>query len=346
MTVIEIVLLVLGLIAFVVSFFISERDNDKSDEKISKEKIEELVEDEYNSTKVRLQNMVDETVSYSIEKTERSLERITNEKIMALGEYSDTILNQISTNHQETVFMHDMLINTKEELLASVSKASKDANEANRNATEALSMSLKAMEGAEKAGVISHNAESRAVVAEEKMISARKAIIGDAESMQDTNMNNTASGMDEAYSQGAIEEYVPDNGYAEEYIVAEEVDDNIAGDYDTKMDNADEMAYEDNVVSNSEPGVETIQMALKKATKDAKSGKNNSQKAGHMSIKDELAEKTGKSKHGGKSGKKKDNNNEQILKLHKMGKTNMEIAKQLGLGVGEVKLVIDLYENR
>ncbi len=37
--------------------------------------------------------------------------------------------------------------------------------------------------------------------------------------------------------------------------------------------------------------------------------------------------------------------NEQILTLHKQGKSTVAIAKELGLGVGEVKLVIDLYKN-
>ncbi len=39
------------------------------------------------------------------------------------------------------------------------------------------------------------------------------------------------------------------------------------------------------------------------------------------------------------------NHNEKILALHNEGKSNVAIAKQLGLGVGEVKLVIDLYQQ-
>ena len=45
---------------------------------------------------------------------------------------------------------------------------------------------------------------------------------------------------------------------------------------------------------------------------------------------------------GSETGK---NNNEKILQLHKAGKSNMAIAKELGLGVGEVKLVIDLFQG-
>ena len=39
------------------------------------------------------------------------------------------------------------------------------------------------------------------------------------------------------------------------------------------------------------------------------------------------------------------NNNEEILALHREGKSNMAIARELGLGIGEVKLVIDLYKG-
>ena len=39
------------------------------------------------------------------------------------------------------------------------------------------------------------------------------------------------------------------------------------------------------------------------------------------------------------------NNNDRILTLYSEGKSNKEIAKQLSLGVGEVKLVIDLYNS-
>lgn len=43
--------------------------------------------------------------------------------------------------------------------------------------------------------------------------------------------------------------------------------------------------------------------------------------------------------------KENENSNDIILELHKNGNSIIEIAKQLGLGVGEVKLVIDLYQG-
>ena len=39
------------------------------------------------------------------------------------------------------------------------------------------------------------------------------------------------------------------------------------------------------------------------------------------------------------------NRNEKVRAMHRDGITNVEIAKSLGMGVGEVNLIIDLYES-
>ncbi len=41
----------------------------------------------------------------------------------------------------------------------------------------------------------------------------------------------------------------------------------------------------------------------------------------------------------------KETNHDIILRMNKEGKSNLEIAKELGLGVGEVKLVVDLFHE-
>lgn len=43
--------------------------------------------------------------------------------------------------------------------------------------------------------------------------------------------------------------------------------------------------------------------------------------------------------------KENENSNDIILQMHRNGSSILDIAKQLGLGVGEVKLVIDLYQG-
>ena len=45
------------------------------------------------------------------------------------------------------------------------------------------------------------------------------------------------------------------------------------------------------------------------------------------------------------ASKDTNNKNEEILRLHREGNTNIEIAKKLGIGIGEVRLVIDLFRR-
>ena len=40
-----------------------------------------------------------------------------------------------------------------------------------------------------------------------------------------------------------------------------------------------------------------------------------------------------------------ENNNDKILRMYKEGMSSVDIAKELGLGVGEVKLVINLFKG-
>jgi hypothetical protein len=51
------------------------------------------------------------------------------------------------------------------------------------------------------------------------------------------------------------------------------------------------------------------------------------------------------SKKSTKSSLVEKNHNDDILFLHDAGKTDVEIAKDLGLGLGEVKLVIGLFKE-
>jgi gas vesicle protein len=48
-----------------------------------------------------------------LNRTEEGLSRLSNEKIMAVSEFSDQILEKISRNHEEVVFLYNML-NDKE----------------------------------------------------------------------------------------------------------------------------------------------------------------------------------------------------------------------------------------
>ena len=164
---------------------------------------------------------MDETSEDALEKAERSLERLTNEKIMAVSEYSDTVLQEIHKNHEEAMFLYDMLNNKHANIKDTVSK----------------------MDKAVKA------AEDKAKVKAEENVKTQK-----------------------------------------------------------------ENVTEEQLTEVQEPA-ETIEPS-------------SSPEIGFM----------------GETAEEGQNNNEKILEMHRQGKSTVAIAKELGLGVGEVKLVIDLYK--
>ncbi len=112
MDIIEIVLLAVGGVVFLLSFIIPDRKEANSvNTKLAEDEIRKLVSQELDSIKSHVDDVVEEAVTYAAEKTERSLERLSNEKIMAVSEYSDTVLTEIHKNHEEAVFLYDMLNN-------------------------------------------------------------------------------------------------------------------------------------------------------------------------------------------------------------------------------------------
>ena len=99
----EIFLLIAGGIILILGFLLPQSKNKISDETkgLVREEIKILVSQEMDDIKSHVDDVVDEAVGYAVEKTERSLERLTNEKIMAVNEYSDTVLQEIHKNHEE-----------------------------------------------------------------------------------------------------------------------------------------------------------------------------------------------------------------------------------------------------
>lgn len=222
MSAMEIALLVLGAVFFAASFIVPEMRAASEDAGISKDEMKQMLEEELNSAKSQMKDTVEETVSYAVQRTERSLEKVSNEKIMAVNEYSDTVLEEIDKNHKEALFLYDMLNDKEIELKNIVRKAE--------------------------------------------------------QTKQDMAKMPNLFEREEAL-QSAADFAIPNDTFTE----TEPVD-------SPSITNSIEISFP--------------------STAD-----------------------------GGR------NQNEQILRLHKEGKSNVAIAKELGMGVGEVKLVIDLFEG-
>lgn len=242
MGILEIGLLIAGIIIFTGSFFLplGGEKNTGIDKKAAKEEIHGLVEEEMNTVRSKMQDKMEETSEDAIEKAERSLERLTNEKIMAVNEYSDTVLQEIHKNHEEVMFLYDML------------------NSKHANIKDTVSKMDKAVKAAENKTVENKTAENK--TAENKTAENKAAA-------DKTAVDKTAGTM--------AEEKTADTSQTESLIQPE-----------------------------------------------------NSPEIGFM----------------GETVQEGQNNNEKILEMHRQGKSTVAIAKELGLGVGEVKLVIDLYK--
>ncbi len=107
----EIILLIAGIRIIVLSFIlpVENKTLDYETKKMIRKEIEAAVGTEMENIRQRMEEITDESMTYAMEKTERSLERISNEKIMAVNDFSETVLGEIDKSHKEAVFLYDML---------------------------------------------------------------------------------------------------------------------------------------------------------------------------------------------------------------------------------------------
>ena len=277
----EVVLLVLGIIVFAASFVIPERKRalKEEDRSLGEAQIRELVEKQMQDAKERVSDMVDETITYAVEKTERSMERLSNEKIMAMNEYSDTVLETIHKSHEEAVFLYDMLSNKQENLQETVNQAELRVKEVKAGAEEQeKEKQSPAKQAGEKRNATKSGADRQS--APKRETGKRKAA-------------KTEKDVRDSEKQQALEEKTEEK--ASFTPLAPEI-------------------------SSEQPVNANVDFPTEKKTP-------------------EIALSFAQAGDGGR------NNNEAILALHREGKSNMAIARELGLGIGEVKLVIDLYKG-
>lgn len=134
MEIMEIILLIAGGIIFILSFFIPDgKSASEGKKELPEEDKDKLTEQALAAVRGRTEQLVQEVAEEIMEKTELSLERLSNEKIMAVSEYSDTVLAEIHKNHEEAMFLYDMLNNKHTSIknaLGEINRAVKEAEEA------------------------------------------------------------------------------------------------------------------------------------------------------------------------------------------------------------------------
>lgn len=317
----EIILLAAGAVIFILSFFIPERKTEVSGQsrELAKEEVAALVGREMENVRGHLDDVVDEAISYAMEKTERSLERLSNEKIMAVNEYSDTVLAEIHKNHEEAMFLYDML-NSKhanlKDTVSVVNKTVKKAEEAvtglQRLTPEVVTAGNETVPGngtvAGNASVAGKTAAARNVAAGNATVARNVAAGSEAVVRNVAAAGNVAAAATAPVVMTGLQRLAPGNGNRPAEPAARAAA--VSGETSREAVRAVPLA-------GSVPGTEGGQ----------------ERDPGLVSFLPET-DPDGL------------NNNRRILELYRQGKSKVAIARELGLGVGEVKLVIDLFQNQ
>lgn len=116
---VAIVLIVIGIICVIISIILGITDNKEQADTAS------YVSD-YDSEKQvsQVSKAIDDIIEKKMqdieEKTEASLDKISNTKILEMNEYADNVLKEINRNHNEVMFMYDMLNEKDKEIKTTV----------------------------------------------------------------------------------------------------------------------------------------------------------------------------------------------------------------------------------
>lgn len=275
MTGLEIALLTIGLIVIVASFvFSSKSDGDT----IHNVKDVTFTDKQKEDIKKQITDILDEQIENVKEQTEISLDKLSNQKMLEMNEYSDTILQEINRNHNEVMFLYDMLNEKKKEI---------------NNTVRDMNVTKKEIE-------------------KSKTVPKKQTVIDFIKDMSEDTGGFMAS---------------------EELLREEQKD------VDTRK--KDILNQLDAVVEAVSDDVSADLEAVEKKPKKRTSTGRTAAKRMKETVKKETLREDNRDPKAFETG----NNNEKILQLSKEGKSNVEIAKELGLGIGEVKLVIDLFKG-
>lgn len=340
MRVAELIMLIAGAVLFTVSFFMPDKKSAGLDKEEEKKQIKKLLDEEAGDAKYKIEEVVDECVSDGKDRTERALDRITNEKISAINEYSDTVLEQIKKNHDEVMFLYDMLNNKHSQ----VKNTAAELNQITRSAKHAAQENVQTQQSF---GYVTPNPER--------------------------NEGNMGFGYTEPHNQPAITE-PKNNGLSDMFAnkpvtpaMTKEEKSNMTPRVESVVKTSPATQFVEPGSVSKQPDVKTVKAdSAKKTVTEMADNKAEEKKlfeqiqmvsskgtasAGETKKKTTKAKQTKVPVADGNlelmfaTDRNLANNNDRILELHKAGKSNMAIAKELGLGVGEVKLVIDLFEG-
>lgn len=123
---VEIIMLLCGIAFLILSFFVGNEKSSQHPEYtdadlFSAEKISEI--------KKELESSIEEKADDLLEETKNKLAAASNETIISVDEFTRQTLERINHNHEEVVFMYNMLQNKEEELKKNTDEFKKTIDE-------------------------------------------------------------------------------------------------------------------------------------------------------------------------------------------------------------------------
>lgn len=112
MTTIEIILLLVGCVFMIGSFFISEKLSSSELNKIaelSEDELKKIIEREVNNAGTQMDDVIEQKIEEAGEQAERAMEKESNEQIMQIHDYSETVMESMKKTHDEIMFLYSML---------------------------------------------------------------------------------------------------------------------------------------------------------------------------------------------------------------------------------------------
>lgn len=386
MDILEIVMLIVGGTIFALGYILPKKreELDEDTKKLAGEQIRSILDHEIASVQSKIEDVMTETIEETSSETERALEKMTNEKIMAINEYSDTVIDDINKNHKEVLFLYDMLNdkhvtirNTVTEVEKTVGEVTQTAKDIEISAKETAKDAKNSEEAVKRAADITSRAEKAAELTAQNMELDMRRIVEDMirgrveETLEKTAGPMIQERVDEILSDAALfmeqqpkilVEGMPENVAVESPVEVEEehfvAEDAAVAELLAHVTEKEEMAFaEEESLSDMAPAeaeaefdeveyepesdfVEGITKGVPKIVIEGEDEEN----LQYYVLESEEPIFNGRSVVE-QTEENNGNSNEKILSLHKAGMSNVAIAKELGLGVGEVKLVIDLFEG-
>lgn len=324
MTTLEITLILVGIVFLIGSFMVKDKLSKNDLDKIadmSAEELKVITEKEVKNAESAIDGMLNEHIASKTDETKRDLEKETNSKIMAINEYSDTVLDSINKSHNEIMFLYSMLNDKHEELTRLSGNIEKITAQAKKtfepvDASKINNLSNKTVSSAKPVG---HAAPvpNRQAVAESRGIASSDTVTGIKNTASVKTQNVSAQNM---MSQNTVVR----NNAASNTAVLNAVVPNMAA----------QNTVTQNVAASNMP---TRNMPARNMPAQNMTASNAAMPSQNLSNTDVQSSRV--------YDISEINHNPQILRLYKSGKDIVEIAKELGLGKGEVKLVIDLYNE-